>query len=501
MAKGPTASMERDHPSTTASLARWATVGFLIVIVVAMEVASRQMGFQTRVPWFLWQLLDRNWLLEEPIRSVWLLHSQPPLLNLAAAVLAGLSESIGCSEDALAGAVMALVNGLTVLVFFDLAKTVTARRWLAGALTVLLVAQPAYWVFRFRFFYPFLLLFLFLVVLWCLARFLTSGRRRWLAAGSASLLSVHLLRSLYPPIFGIVLLVGCLLMFLKIGTPGPRQVTGLVGIMAMFIVLGALWPLKNALVFGQWTFSSWKGYNLARGIPISKGENIAELRGLAKHDECPTPCQIRAAPPIEVQRLDCPAQVCDVRTAYGLNGNHYAFLLDGPVLQREAVRWRLQNPSRMPGILLRNYAWVVRPTFIKPYGEVLDGPRDSLAWQQYARSFLEPLHRSVFAIPVRGADPIEITVLGLLLPFAVIAAFAIGGRQVNAGEIRGALLLLSCWILLWQIVVVTLTDAQEGNRMRVATLGMAVLIVGGLLGAILDRMRPDPGRVSGRSKR
>ena len=61
-------------------------VGLLVLHALVCVLAARA-GYAMRIAWHHYQILDRVALEEHPLLSIWLLHSQPPLLNVALAAV------------------------------------------------------------------------------------------------------------------------------------------------------------------------------------------------------------------------------------------------------------------------------------------------------------------------------------------------------------------------------------------------------------------------------
>ena len=59
----------------------WRSLSLLACIYVAAVGVASWAGYSMDIRWDLYQVLDREVLLEHPFRGLLFLHSQPPLLN------------------------------------------------------------------------------------------------------------------------------------------------------------------------------------------------------------------------------------------------------------------------------------------------------------------------------------------------------------------------------------------------------------------------------------
>ncbi|MGC9335669.1 MAG: hypothetical protein ACP5JJ_16095 [Anaerolineae bacterium] len=440
-----------------------------------------------RIEWmYYWQLLDQVALAEEPVQSLYLLHAQPPLLNTLLALLLELSEVSGITPESWAWCVFGLLGLASTVLLFRILVDVSSSRVLAVVGLILILANPAYHVFQSLFFYPFLLYAFLVAVLFLSLRTLSTGHTKLLVSFAVMLGLVTNTWSLFHPVWAVlayVLLVA--LLYLRHRGQGKLQWTYVGASAAVLGVLMVAWPLKNYLVFGQFTFSSWQGYNLSREteirsrvledymlagiVPEPTLEEIAEFQG--KHS---------------LAHIDVLSQT--LTAAGGRNWNHYVLLEVNEPLKRASIRYRLDNPAQWLRLIGRNYVAWTQASHIQPYLGTFLGPNDP-AYQSYARIYdnlffldvrpwLEPHAPGLFqGLEVHGR-PLPMTVFGVLtFPLLMITALLMVLKQCKGRQFLQAGRILIPWFtLFWLLLIPCLTDGSEGNRMRFAATSYLVVL-------------------------
>lgn len=208
-----------------------------------------------------WQVLPLGPLRDHPLRSVWRLHTQPPLWNLLVAV----AERIGTSFTF--HLVMAISGAVLTWALAELAIVLgmSSRASVALALFATLSGPVFAGAFVARYELPVAALLALVVLL--------AARRTtpWpLAVAGAA---VVLVRSMYHPVWFLLLLA--LWWLLHRGVVPWRRV--LPAALVPLLVIGA-WMGKNEVQVGRFTMSSWGGMNLLRSVQGAVGEDrLAEL--------------------------------------------------------------------------------------------------------------------------------------------------------------------------------------------------------------------------------
>ena len=243
------------------------SIGYLAVAVTGVAFSTAYLGFG-------WQLTPWDVLSNDPLRSAWNLHVQPPLWNLVLGVPAWLSP---WSDAITLQIVMAVIGLATVALAARLAEILGAGRRAAWIIAVAATWHPEVLKGAFEPNYELGVAALLLGVLVALASALKAGttsnparRIGWLAAVLTVLVMT---RSLYHPLFAAIVLVAILWRFRAVLV---RKQVLLIVLVPVFIVGG--WIVKNQIMFGTPNLSSWFGMNLQRAvIPVLDRDDLESM--------------------------------------------------------------------------------------------------------------------------------------------------------------------------------------------------------------------------------
>jgi hypothetical protein len=214
-----------------------------------------------------WQMVPRETLRHDVLGSVWYLHVQPPLYNLTMGTILRWSPFsdvrstqifiLACSLAAAVG-----LQRLTVLLGFSARSAVVlATVLLADPFMIRYELEPTYEI-------PVLAMIVWALIL--LHRAIASPTLGRYAAASVALTAIVLTRSLFHPLWLIVIVAG---MFALKPAVGWRP---LVLASAIPVLCAGAWMVKNEAVFGEATLSSWLGMNLERGVVAPMDRDAVE---------------------------------------------------------------------------------------------------------------------------------------------------------------------------------------------------------------------------------
>ncbi|MCU1366287.1 MAG: hypothetical protein JWN39_1926, partial [Ilumatobacteraceae bacterium] len=213
-----------------------------------------------------WQTLPLDLLRADPFGSVWYLHTQPPVMNLTV----GIVERWSLAPRALSLQIILAVVGVCLAgMTTSLVQRLGRSSVCAFAVGLFATADPTIMRMAFSPTYELPTALCVVGVMWCLARGQsTAGRRLMICAVFATILV--LTRSLYHPAWLIILLVALAIRWRK-----RIRWQQLMIVAALPTVLVGGWLLKNEIVFGDATLSSWSGMNLERSIlPLLSSEQV-----------------------------------------------------------------------------------------------------------------------------------------------------------------------------------------------------------------------------------
>ncbi|HEX3529810.1 MAG TPA: hypothetical protein VH988_22345 [Thermoanaerobaculia bacterium] len=458
-----------------------AMAGAVYVLSVA---AAAAVGFRFWVPWVVYQLLDAAELRRAPLTALLALHAQPPALNALLAAALHLGGFLGCGPEPLLAVFFFCLGGAVVVLLAELVHALTGSVWLALAAVLLTVADPALHVYRTVFFYELPLAALLLAALAVAWRFLTRGGERSLLLFVLAVGGMCLTRSLYHPLWAVVMFALLVFGRSRLAPGSPRRAVWLRSAAVLAVLIG-IWPLKNVLLFGAPVMTSWQGYNLARGTaaqsPVlwSYLETGTVPAALREQWQRSAPAFLRDAPVLSAPE----------KSDGGRNWNHYVFLLTDRELTRDALRWRREHPGAWLRQSLANYLLWGRASYLDSYWEVARGP-DNPLYRGYARWHERLLFPDLRGVIVRltptasihgdtvvWGGPAAYTLFALLgLPALLVALAVLLPRRLRSDPAAWVALLATV-TLLWVLAVPCLTDGTEGNRMRYPVSPCVLLLV------------------------
>jgi hypothetical protein len=235
-----------------------------LLIIIAVFIVSRLivavMGIHLdmRALSAYWQYLDIETLRNNLMTGVWYDHAQPPVFNL----LIGFILKIGASHYILLFAFLLKMISLgNILLLFSIIKKLSRVYFLPMLVTLVYMLSPATLIFETELFYTSFVSFLLLLSVFYLIRF--SESESWLDAFAFifPLAMLCLTRSVYH-IGWLFMVTACLIFYYRRSAVLNKLI--LVSLCALMIV--GSWYVKNKILFGKLTASTWVGMNLARNV-------------------------------------------------------------------------------------------------------------------------------------------------------------------------------------------------------------------------------------------
>jgi hypothetical protein len=413
-----------------------------------------------------WQVLDLPLLRDDLLRSLFYLHSQPPLFNLALGlVLKWVPES---RLPAVFEAAFLAFGYLGIVGIYALLAELGAPRRAALAAALVQTLSTTWLVYESWLFYT---LPTAVLVTWTavwLAR-AARGSAGAAVAFAAAVAALSWTRATYQPVW-VVASLAVLLFAVRTCAPRVRGWAWRSSIVALALALAL--PVKNGLLVGSFSSSTWLGMSLARltterldeptreaWIGTGELDPVARVRGFSRLSEYPV--ELQALPPGTPNH---PALVAPTKSDGSPNLNHAAYVRIGRAYQRAALVVIRKRPDVYLDRVRRAFrTWLRPPTdyiLVVPLREALGG------WDR--------LHSRLLlwsALDRRRAGPTLV-----LLPAAALFVAALIWR--SPGERRRLLLLVSFPLLAiaWNFTVGNLVDVEENNRFRVEVEGLMVAL-------------------------
>ena len=232
--------------------------------VISRMLFAHNMSFDLSE--WMWQIVDIDLLRNHLDQSILYLHSQPPLLNLLLGIALKLTAGTVQAQEFMRCAFQML--GLILLfAMFLLMTDLQIPMAAALILTMLFEFNPGSLMLENRYYNTYPTEVLLALGTFCLFRFLTRGRNLYAVAFLIFAALPVFLNSSFQPIWFIVV---CGFVYLLLRgrvremMPAAAVIFGLIGVLVV----------KNALLFGTFTTSSWLGMNLARMTTFQLADDV-----------------------------------------------------------------------------------------------------------------------------------------------------------------------------------------------------------------------------------
>jgi hypothetical protein len=455
--RATTASRLRRHGPELALLAAFVLSRLVARVAFGLRLGSDISGY--------WQVLDVPLLRGDLLRSLFYLHSQPPLYNLALGiVLKWFPEAMA---PAVFEAALLVLGYFGILGTYALLEELGAPQGAALAVALLQTLSTTWLVYESWLFYT---LPTAVLITWTAVWFARAPRRAGAtAAFAAAVAALSWIRATYQPVW-VVAALALLLFAVRQSAPGVRACAWRSSLAALVLVIAL--PAKNYLLVGSFTSSTWFGMSLARMTTerldkatreewIRQGvlDPVARVRPFSPLSDYPV--ELRAPPAGTPAH---PALLAPLKADASPNLNHAAYLRIGRIYRNSA----LEVMRRRPGVYLdrvrRAFVTWLRP----PTDYILVVPqREQLReWDRlHCRLLLWSSGDN------RRAGPTLVLVPAVALFFAALL-------WRPAGERRRLLVLVSFPLLTiaWNLVVGNLAEVEENNRFRVEVEGLMIVL-------------------------
>jgi hypothetical protein len=211
-----------------------------------------------------YQFIDPELLRTDLLRSVFYLHGQPPLFNLLVGSILKLFPGSEAEAFALLWGMLGLIFALSI---FRLMVRLGVSKNLGIILTLLFMIGPQCILYENWLFYTYPIAVLISLSALFLHRYL-SGRNWWDASIFFLLLaSIALTRSLFHILWFVVIAVA-LMLYRK----EDRRVIARTALLPFLLILSLY--IKNAVMVGSFSSSTWLGMNLARATTFLLPEEV-----------------------------------------------------------------------------------------------------------------------------------------------------------------------------------------------------------------------------------
>jgi len=244
---------------------------WVLLCFASSEVLARYLGihFAMQPLETMYQYLDPELLCCDLLRSLFYLHAQPPLFNLFLGIVLKLTPSPAVAFSFIYGGMaLGMLLGVSWLM-----RRLEVPDVVNGLLCLLFALSPSFPAYRYWLFYTLPVAFLLVMSAVALSIYLSKKSSLALAAFAACVGATMLTRSVFHPIWLVVVAV------LLLPHVASRR-RFLIACLVPFLIVN-LWFLKNAVLVGSYSGSTWLGLSLTKRWPLSQ-KHVAELKSLER---------------------------------------------------------------------------------------------------------------------------------------------------------------------------------------------------------------------------
>jgi hypothetical protein len=235
-----------------------------VLIITAVFIVSRMIALSfglhmdIRALAAYWQYLDMDTLKNHLLTGIWYDHAQPPLFNLCL----GMVLKIGGSQTILLFTlILKLISLVNAILLFTIIKKIVRVEYIPLLITLIYIFSPATLVFENELFYTTFISLLLLISVFNMIRLVESCKSWHVFGVLFPLILLCMTRSVFH-IFWLLLIIALLLLYCR-----KKPVLNiLIQVSLAGIILVGSWYVKNKIIFGKFTNSTWLGMNLARNV-------------------------------------------------------------------------------------------------------------------------------------------------------------------------------------------------------------------------------------------
>jgi hypothetical protein len=423
----------------------------------------------------LMHVADPELLRTDLLRTLYYLHTQPPLFN---AVLGIAMKAFGAYwRPALM--ILWLVLGLGALLSLHmLMLRLGVARWVAFGAVCLLAVSPATILYENWLFYDYPIMAMLCIAM-LLLRLYLEGRRASYLAGFLLLLSVIVLtRSLFH-LAWMALIIGLLALFL----PDRRRAILMMAVLPLLVA--SLPYMRNLILFDEFSCSTWFGPSLAK-MTLCRLDSVECRSAVARGELSPVSLvppysSIDVYPRSVVEERVCPptgVPVLDaLRKGHGCgatNFNSLVWLGIARAYRRDAIRVLATHPALYAGAVANasfDYCYPASVNFmLKANRGAISGYERLFDLVVYGQLFD---YQSVGERERHDAHGVpKAFKIGLFIVLGMLAALTFGAMitrrllRSEDGRADGVTLLIIIVTILWVALVGNALDIGENYRFR-----------------------------------
>lgn len=444
---------------------------FLVVHGLYFRVGVR---FQTDPLQDYWQYLDQELLRTRLGESLFYLHTQPPLFNLfLGLVLKSTDHPLTVLHGLYLGMGLALY-----LCLYALMREFRISRGVAVATATLFLVSPSFVLYEHWLYYAFPVALALVVSVLCLSRLLRTGSAGAIAGFVTSLLVLCGTWSL----FHLLYFVLAVALAVRLRRGSSRRIIAAAAL-PFLLVLSVY--VKNQVVFGQFTASTWMGMNFwaFTGDQVSlevRRQMVSDGR-LSPVSVVPRFSELKLYPAAYQQPTGyeaVPALATPYKKSGRTNYNHIAYVAISACYMRDAWVLLRVNPKAPVHAMQSAWGTYFRSSTDYPFLKRQPIERWIEWWDRLVYGQIS--YRRLVVPGIVSSHPICLFLwLGLTLSIAYGLCIGMGrGRGRDFAPEQRAGVLFLCGNILYVAVVGNMFENGENNRFRFATDPLSVVLLG-----------------------
>ncbi|GIU83700.1 MAG: hypothetical protein KatS3mg008_0475 [Acidimicrobiales bacterium] len=483
--------MTRLLPADHASRRRLA---FVVVLFAASRVVYFAAGlrFDTAGLDYSSQLADPEWLREDPLGTVWHMHSQPPLFNLVVGSVLRWSPL----PDDVSLQIVYLVSGAMLAVgSFCLAREFGLSPAASTGVSALVSCNPTSALYETWVAYeqPVAVMLVWTALFG--AKWLRSGKTSSLFGLSLTGAAATLTRSMMHPVWLVAVLV------LAVSIRRPRTPRSWAAAVAPLLVV-AVFLVKNVVLFSVPSLSSWFGFNLYKvAVAPLREQARQQLQAAGVVEDRPAPLECTLEHP------NVPVLSSAYKTGWRAseeirNWNHECLLPWFEALERESVEVIRRKPFEFVRAVVGSFEIWAGPATYYP----------GVARNRSTIDRLETLWTRVAMVGLPWKPPLEVPGAwgvavsaprwGLYLSLTIVCATAVvvgAGAGALVRLLRGCAgsrsrsLLVGAFTVAYVTLAANLFEHGENNRIRYVAEPLTLTIAASICLLLVAFRRPEWG--------
>jgi len=325
-------------------------LAIVLLFILSRVIFSLKGGSFLATPLsFAKQYLDPLLLKNDLIRSLFYLHSQPPLFNLFLGIILKVSPIPSISYELLfktAGIVIPLL-------FYSILTSLGIHTLVAFIVTTIFMLNPTLILYENLLYYSYIEALLVLLSIFSLLYWSSKKGFMYLLLFWTSLLCLGMIRSLFHPVLFLIIAV-VLSLYLKRAGKGLRLARHFLLSSLIVLIPMSLWCVKNFCLYDFLGTSSWEGMSLWIKTNGYDPEKLEQFYRNGMVSQQAVVAGLDTFQPIHhfyeedyLKHIPChhPADCNEWRSSGTPNFNHSGYVYLSKQLRRDAISLILYNPT------------------------------------------------------------------------------------------------------------------------------------------------------------